>query len=328
MHELVREWARNRGYGIAWGDPAILDDVKREIARRHDDGEFDPVFYSNALSERFGFSPEGPVKEVKSVLLLSIPRPLHLLRFETEDGVVQAMVPPTYVNYGSVFERVQLEIETLIGSHVHLERMKAPHKAVAARSGLVAYGRNNITFTEKTGSFHQIAGYLTDLDPSENGGPPLARQEPRMMDRCKNCRICQNACPSGAIGGDRFLLHAERCLTFLNEYHVPWPKLSRGVHNSIIGCMTCQLCCPVNKDRLNTVELPEVFTVEETRAILADGELEAAGGVGDLSASARRTGPLWDGIRAKFAATGLDGLDDVAGRNLRALIMGRSTAPL
>jgi epoxyqueuosine reductase len=234
------------------------------------------------------------------------------------------MVPPTYVSYTAIFDRILKEIQTLVGADVRFERMGAPYKAVAARAGLVSYGRNNITYTSQFGSYQQIAGFLTDMDPAEHGGTPSAIQEPRMMDRCRDCRVCRNACPTGAIGSDRFLLHAERCLTFLNEYRVPWPTwLPHGVHNCITGCMRCQECCPANRDRLNTVELPETFTLEETQVILADGETWMEGTVvRPPEPETPRTGPVWDGIRAKLDKVGLAGMDDVIGRNLRALIRG------
>jgi epoxyqueuosine reductase len=324
VHEVIEAWAAKRGFAPAWGHPDVLEQVRCDIAERQRNREFDPVFYENALSKAFSYGPKGPVEEVKSVLLLAIPRPAHSLLFETEQGLLRAAVPPTYVSNESISNRCLQEIRALVGPDYHFEEMGAPKKSVAARAGLISYGRNNITYTPQFGSYLQLAGFLTDFDPSEHGGPPPSFQEPRVMDRCENCHICRNACPSGAIAEDRFLLHAEMCLTFLNEYHVPWPAwLPRGAHNCIVGCMKCQQCCPANKDLLTTVELPETFTVEETRAILAEGEAWIDGTVVRPPVpKTSRTGPVWDEIRAKLERVGLPGMDDVIGRNLRVLTPG------
>ena len=73
--------------------------------------------------------------------------------------------------------------------------------------------------------------------------------------------------------------------------------------------MKCQECCPINKGKLKYETLPQVFNLEETRAI--------------LDANQPRQGSVWDSIRAKLASADLVGLGDVLGRNLRALIEAR-----
>ncbi|MGB5750487.1 MAG: 4Fe-4S double cluster binding domain-containing protein [Desulfobacterales bacterium] len=93
--------------------------------------------------------------------------------------------------------------------------------------------------------------------------------EPQILSDCRKCDTCTKACPSGAIGSDRFLLHAERCITFHNERQVEFPAwLKPSWHNCLVGCMVCQKVCPANKDfRKEVVEGP-VFSETETAAIL------------------------------------------------------------
>lgn len=91
------------------------------------------------------------------------------------------------------------------------------------------------------------------------------------MPQCQNCSLCQNACPTGAITADRFLLHAERCLTYHNEKDgdIPFPDwINPEWHNCVVGCMKCQAACPQNRPYLKQVWENAEFTEEETEMLI------------------------------------------------------------
>ena len=81
-----------------------------------------------------------------------------------------------------------------------------------------------------------------------------------MMDACRRCSACRRNCPTGAIGPDRFLVRAERCLTFHNERPAPFPGwLDPAWHHRLFGCMRCQTVCPANRGvPLRTEEGPSL----------------------------------------------------------------------
>ena len=92
-----------------------------------------------------------------------------------------------------------------------------------------------------------------------------------MMERCQKCTACLRHCPTGAITSERFLLRAERCITFHNEKpsDVPFPAwLDASWHNCLVGCMICQKVCPANKDVVKWIEAGATFDDEETDLIL------------------------------------------------------------
>ena len=95
-----------------------------------------------------------------------------------------------------------------------------------------------------------------------------------MMERCQNCSACIRKCPSGAIPSatsERFVLHAERCITFHNEKagDAPFPAwLDPSWHSCLVGCLECQRICPENKDFLEWVEEGADFSEEETALVL------------------------------------------------------------
>ncbi len=96
-------------------------------------------------------------------------------------------------------------------------------------------------------------------------------QEAKMMRACQDCNKCQKACPTGAISTDRFLLHAEKCLTYHNEKeaNIPVPQwIKPEWHNCIVGCIRCQAACPENKPFLGTTGETAEFTEEETSLLL------------------------------------------------------------
>lgn len=116
------------------------------------------------------------------------------------------------------------------------------------------------------GNFHHLFAFFTDI--------PLERdewREPQMLERCQTCRACLIKCPTGAIGEDRFLLHAERCLVFHNEKtaDVPFPAwIDPSWHNSIFGSMICQCYCPEDKKVWDWIETRAEFSREETALLL------------------------------------------------------------
>ncbi len=139
-----------------------------------------------------------------------------------------------------------------------------PKKLLAVRSGLGFYGRNNLCYVEGMGSFHQLAAFYTEVPCSESRW-----QESRLMERCKDCWACLRNCPTGAISTDRFLLHAEHCITFYNERSGNFPGwIEPRWHNCLVGCLHCQSVCPENKDFLDWIDEKGEFSEEETTLLL------------------------------------------------------------
>jgi len=151
-------------------------------------------------------------------------------------------------------------------------RADGPMKTIAAMTGLARYGRNNLTYIEGLGSFYHLALLVSDV-PCEDS-PPC---EPERLARCESCRACLATCPTGAIGEDRFLLHAERCLTFWNEKppDVPFPDwIEPQGHNAFVGCTVCQEGYPENRPFLAEIVEGPTFDEETTRLLLAGTKKE------------------------------------------------------
>jgi ferredoxin len=137
------------------------------------------------------------------------------------------------------------------------------------------------------------------------------------LRRCSSCRACIDACPTGAIHEDRFLISAEKCYTLHSESHHPMPAgIGQPASLCIIGCLACQEICPENKHRLTYEASGVDFTAEETEAILAAGRALASGERAAAVGKDPSLGPAWTSARAKFARLGMTEDLAIVGRNL------------
>jgi epoxyqueuosine reductase len=260
---------------------AKLQSVRRDIEGLLHAGELDRTLFEMYLSSYTYALPEA-FPEARSLVIIAAPSPALRVRFETEDGVLEAVVPPTYADGKEVDARAAKAMAEAAPG-LRTERAFLPLKTIATRSGLMRYGRNNIAYVEGMGSYFRLTAFFTELECSD-----FSWGEKMMLPACSKCIRCIEACPTGAIDARRFLVHAERCLTYLNELpaenEFPAP-LPASAHNALIGCLRCQEACPYNSGSLQLREGP-TFTREETSLLLREptradaallSKLEAAG---------------------------------------------------
>jgi epoxyqueuosine reductase len=245
-----------------------LGDLRAEIESRHQASLFDEEFYQERLTSFEWRSPDT-LPDATSIFVVAVPDPQRRITFEWQGQPVPATVPPTYLYWQDVDKRVEDSLSDILASKgCHVALANLPKKLTAVHSGLAAYGRNNVTYVPGLGSFHRLVVLWSDLPCEEDRW-----QELQMMEACKKCQACRRACPTGAIDPARFLLRAERCLTFLNEKppEVPFPDwVDPSWHNCLVGCLHCQRVCPENKEVKDWMEGDEVFSEEET-ALLLEG---------------------------------------------------------
>ncbi len=243
-----------------------LADLEAAIEGPLGQGLLDAELVRSYLTE-FDYDPPETLQETRSIIVVAIPQPQVRVTFTWAGEQVPAIIPPTYPEremdrwvYGLLRELLEPAGYRVVGASV-------PKKMLAVRSGLAAYGKNNITFVPGMGSFHGLVAAYTDLPVAEDGW-----REPQMMERCQTCVACQRHCPANAITAERFLLHAERCITFHNEKpgDVPFPAwMDLAWHNCLIGCLHCQVVCPENRGVRGWVETGVAFSQEETELLLA-----------------------------------------------------------
>ena len=219
-----------------------LPEVRKDLEIFHQQGLLDPKLYELYLA-RFRYIMPESFPDAKSIIVIAVPQPICEVTFNWEGRRVRTVVPPTYAQAVEMDQEIVDLLEKGDGNRVHLMRAILPHKTLAARTGLVEYGRNNITYVPEFGSFYRLTSFFTNRELPDDW------QEVKAMERCADCDACLKACPTNVISDDRFLLHAERCITFHNEMpaDTPFPEfISAGMHNALVGCMICQKVCPAN----------------------------------------------------------------------------------
>jgi epoxyqueuosine reductase len=250
VEDLLKSFINKYGFKAQALPVKRLPDLECDFKERFQKGFIDSELYSSYL-DGFSYNVPDTLREAKSIIILGMARPQHRLKVCMGERTIEAIVPPTYIDYRKIYRDIFKLLKKWLAPHGYrISRALIPLKFAAARSGLAEYGKNNITYIGKWGSFHQLAGFYTDWEVCSDPW-----QEMKMLDACKSCKLCTRACPTGAILDDRFNLDASRCLTFLNESKADIPNwVKTGSHNSLVGCMKCQTVCPYNKKVKNWIE--------------------------------------------------------------------------
>ena len=120
----------------------------------------------------------------------------------------------------------------LVDANQHVDREGA------ARSGVGFYGKNTLLITQGHGSWVVLGTLVTDAELEAT--PPLD------LD-CGACRLCIDACPTGALD-EPGTLDAGRCLSYWTQAAAPIPEDYRAhLGAQVYGCDICQDVCPWNR---------------------------------------------------------------------------------
>jgi len=119
-----------------------------------------------------------------------------------------------------------------VDSNDHVDR------EAAVRAGVAFYGKNTMAITRRFGSWVVLGTLVTDVDIDP---------APRLELDCGSCRLCIDACPTGALD-DPGVLDATKCLSYWTQAPAPVPERYRAdLDGSVYGCDICQDVCPWNR---------------------------------------------------------------------------------
>jgi epoxyqueuosine reductase len=244
-----------------------LGELVTEIRALHDEHLLADAIYTDYGGPVFNPHLPRSLPDARSIIVVATPQPMLRTTFHHEGNSYQSIVPPTYFDGHKVTWSVRrLLKEAFRPKSYRFVRALLPIKLLAVRSGLTLYGKTNVTYAPKCGSFHRLTAFYSDYDSSVDNW-----QEKKALALCGKCTACLDACPTGAIQKDRFLIRAERCLTYLNEKASKnkFPKWADpSSHNALIGCMRCQKACPYDNGVVNWYEDRGEFSEEETAYLL------------------------------------------------------------
>jgi epoxyqueuosine reductase len=126
-----------------------------------------------------------------------------------------------------------------VKSKICVDSAPLAERALAVRAGLGFIGKNHMLINPKLGCRIFLGEIVTDLK--------LPADEPVAGD-CADCRMCLDACPTGALRHDG-QFDAGMCINYLTiEYkgRIP-PGLAGKIGDRLFGCDECVVVCPYQK---------------------------------------------------------------------------------
>lgn len=240
----IKEKAIHLGFSACGVSEVTLlqDDVKRLETWLQEGNQGEMSYLERNFDKRV--DPRKLVPGAKSVISV-------LDNYFTEDRQDDRSVPliSMYAHGRDYHDVVRKKLKQLleyirrefgeVDGRVFVDSAPVLERAWAARSGLGWIGRNSLLLTRNSGSFYFLGEIILDLE--------LTYDAP-VRDLCAKCRLCIDACPTGAIVEPR-KVDARKCLSYLTiEYRGELPNdLRAAFGNRIFGCDICQDVCPFNR---------------------------------------------------------------------------------
>jgi len=128
--------------------------------------------------------------------------------------------------------RLDGRYRVLVDANQHVDR------EAAARGGVGFYGKNTLLITRRHGSWVVLGTLVTDVE---------LEPTPALDLDCGDCRLCIDACPTGALE-EPGTLDSTRCLSYWTQAPASPPAEYRGeLAAQVYGCDICQDVCPWNR---------------------------------------------------------------------------------
>ena len=243
--EFVRREARHLGFtqtGFARAGHMVPEtDRLKEWLDAGLHGEMD--YMENHFNLRT--DPTQLVPDARTVISLSFNYYTVKRQLDPEAPVVS-----TYAfgrDYHKIIRKKLKKLLNVMGEHLgpvkgrgFVDSAPVLERAWAQRSGLGWIGKNTMLIHPRHGSYFFLAELIVDME---------FEYDATIRDHCGTCRRCIEACPTGAIDIQGYVLHAEKCISYATiEKKGPIPKTFKGrMQNRVFGCDICMEICPWNR---------------------------------------------------------------------------------
>jgi epoxyqueuosine reductase len=138
-------------------------------------------------------------------------------------------------------------------------------RSYAARAGVGWIGKNTCVINQHLGSWLLLGVIVTslrlDIEPTNEPAPNQPKAQLATLlapDRCGSCTRCIDACPTGALLGEKNPvasreMDASRCIAYLTieKKGAIDESLRPQIGRQVFGCDICQDVCPWNGSERN-----------------------------------------------------------------------------
>lgn len=245
---VLAEMAAEKGYAVGVADAAPSPTAPHLEAWLADGKQGEMAWMAKTPSRRS--DPGEVVPGARSLLAFATPYRTHA---PPPDADVAAALRGRVARYAwnrdyhdvltaevrDIVARVDAEAGASTANRTYVDTGPVLERDVAVRAGLGFSSKNTNLIRPGEGSFLFLGAGITtaELPPT----PPSERAG------CGTCRICLDACPTGAIVAPN-VVDARLCISYLTiELRGPIPRaLRRKVGSWVFGCDVCQDVCPWN----------------------------------------------------------------------------------
>ena len=257
LHETIKSFAQEHQI-IIGVCPATPLDKERLTA-----SPFVP-FVSRDMEKRT--NPAASLPGVKGIIVIGVGQELSLLHNDnnTSDVIDTHNTHPiarlsslgTCRDYHPHVKSLLKKLAEKLKSHrdfrfkILVDSPTLDERALAHRANLGFFGRNGLIISPEFGSRFNIGCMLTDIPLDEmrsKTGACESSPTPQSPGCPTGCRLCIEACPTGALDKDR--LDAATCISYLTQKDELTPEEASLLGEQLYGCDICQDICPYNQPR-------------------------------------------------------------------------------
>ena len=211
-------------------------ETERHIRERRSRGLFADMRFTMARPD-VSCHPEALLDGAKTVVAAALCYYRDAVELSADEGRL-----PRYTwrdEYADLRVRLD-ELGRRIGGSYRVLVDESDHvdRAAAVRAGVAFYGKNTLAITRRHGSWVVLGVVVTSAE---------IETTPALGLDCGECRLCIDACPTGALD-DPGTLDSTKCLSYWTQAPAPVPEPYRPEMGAMVyGCDICQDVCPWNR---------------------------------------------------------------------------------